>query len=104
MTLPNTRLAYTTEYEHLERAKDSPRGIRLLMESRDAAHTYRSRLHYARRIDRDKNKEIFKEGDPLFGSSVYDNIVVRIKDDTESRWWVYLEKSDTTVEAVEDLP
>jgi hypothetical protein len=93
MSLPNSYQAFAAEYEALERASADPKGIRIEFSDRGEASAFRFRLHHARRVDREKNKEIYKEGDPLYGSSIFDPIVCRLKQDTSGKWWVYLEKN-----------
>lgn len=93
MSLPNSWQAYAAEYDALERAAADPKGIRIQFNDHGEAATFRYRIHHARRVDRQKNKEIYKEGDPLYGSSTFDGIVCRLRQDTDGKWWVYLEKN-----------
>lgn len=101
--MPTSHLSYSAEYDAFDLAEDSDKGIRIPMSNRSAAWNYRNRLHYARCIDRKKNCETYKEGDPLFGSSVYDKFVVKVKQDTADGWWVYIEKNDFNPSNVEAL-
>jgi hypothetical protein len=103
MTAPTTRLSYGDAYDALDRAKDDLKGIRIKFSDYAAACTFRSRLHYARTVDRRDNTQIYDEGDPLYGRSVYDPLVVRIKEDTEGAWWVYVEHASIDSMIVESL-
>lgn len=103
MTAPTTRLSYGDAYDALERAKDDPKGIRVRFKDNAAAQTFRSRLHYARQVDRRDNLQICSEDEPLYGRSVYDTLVVRIKEDTEGAWWVYIEHATLDERTVESL-
>lgn len=103
MTAPTTRLSYGDAYEALDLAKDDAKGIRLKQKDYASAATFRSRIHYARQVDRKDNLDIYDPGDPLFGRSVYDTLVVRIKQDTENRWWIYIEHATIANMVVESL-
>lgn len=103
MTAPTTRLSYGDSYDALDRAKDDPKGIRIRFKDYAEASTFRSRLHYARQVDRRDNLQIYDESDPLFGRSVYDTLVVRIREDTEGAWWVYIEHASIEDKVVESL-
>lgn len=103
MTAPTTRLSYGDAYEALDLAKDDAKGIRLKQKDYAAACTFRSRIHYARQIDRRDNLEIYEPSDPLYGRSVYDTLVVRIKQDTEEAWWVYIEHATLKHVVIESL-
>lgn len=103
MTAPTTRLSYGDAYEALDLAKDDAKGIRLKQKDYAAACTFRSRIHYARQVDRRDNLEIYEPSDPLYGRSVYDTLVVRIKEDTEGAWWVYIEHATIANMVVESL-
>ncbi len=105
MTAPTTRLSYGDAYDALDRAKDDPKGIRVKFEDFAGAATFRSRLHYARQVDRKDNLQIYEEdqGNPLYGRSVYDTLVVRIKPDTEGCSWVYIEHASIGDRVVESL-
>lgn len=103
MTAPTTRLSYGDAYEALDLAKDDAKGVRLKQKDYASACTFRSRIHYARQIDRKDNLECCDPGDPLYGRSAYDTLVVRIKQDTEGAWWVYIEHASIASMIVESL-
>lgn len=105
MTAPTTRLSYGDAYDALERAKEDEKGIRLRFDDYAAAATFRSRVHNARQVDRRDNAEIYDEdrGNPLYGRSVYDSLIVRIRQDTAGAWWVYIEHTSIEKMVVESL-
>ena len=103
MTHPNSHLAYMAELDAFDRARDDPTGIRIFAGTRSKATTMRHRLHYARRILRNRNKEIYSPGDPLYGASVYDDITCTLREDTAGEWWVYLERSPFAIDKIESL-
>lgn len=103
MTAPATRLAYGDAYEYLDRALDDPAGIRIECGSKAEAYTLRSRLHYARRVDRNDNSIALPLGDELHAKSVYDILVCRIKEDTTGGWWVYIERAVIGDKVIESL-
>lgn len=103
MSLPTSFLSYATEFEALDRALADTKGIRINLGTYAQANAYRVRLHYARRLDRDRSKEMYKPGDPGYGTSSFDCIVCRLKEDTEGGWWVYLEKNEVIPGHVESL-
>ncbi len=103
MTAPTTRLSYGDAFDAFDRAKDDPKGIRLRFSDFAAAATFRSRLHNARSVDRRDNTTIYELGDALYGRSVYDPLIVRIRQDEESLWWVYIEHTSIDKMVVESL-
>jgi hypothetical protein len=103
MTAASTRLSYLDAYEALDRAKDDSKGIRVKFSSISEAQTFRARLNYARVIDRRDNCSIYTENDPLYGRSVYDPLMARIRQDTEGGWWVYIEHTNLEERVVESL-
>lgn len=92
MTAPATRLAYNDAFEAMNKALDDPTGIRIQVGTLAAAYTMRSRLHYARQIDRRDNSSL-PEDDELYARSAFDVLIVRIKADVEGKYWVYIERS-----------
>jgi hypothetical protein len=103
MTAPTTRLSYGDAYDALDRAKDDPKGIRIRFADLAAAQTFRSRVHNARQVDRRDNSTIYDPSDPLYGRSVYDPMIVRIRQDEEGFHWVYIEHTSIDKMVVENL-
>lgn len=103
MSLPNSLHAYTSELDAFERAAQSPRGIRIMFDTHQQARYYSNRLHYARKLDRQENTRVLELAHPLYGKSNHDGFVVSIKEDTEGKWWIYINKNEIIPGTVEEL-
>ena len=90
MTVSTSKSAYLDCYDLLDRALDSPIGIRNRCANRGMAHNLRTRLHYARAISRRESLHIYAPDHPQHGTSPYDPLVIRIQHD-DSGWWIYIE-------------
>lgn len=101
MPTPISKAAYKVYYDVLDRALDSPNGIRIEVGDKGAAFQYRVRLHAARAHDRELNRESREPHDPEYGISDYDNLVVRLRSEGD-KWWVYVEH-DTLPKNIEEL-
>lgn len=108
MTTSTSRAAYTDCYALLDRALDRPAGIRIACgpeadpSALGTANQLRVRLHTARSMDRMEARKVYPPDDPAHGISVYDILVVKIKQ-AEEQWWVYIEPRGL-VRQVEDIP
>jgi hypothetical protein len=104
MPTSTSRLAYEDCYEILNMAVEDEAGARVRVPDRRDAVTLRVRLHTARRIDREENRLTYDKDHPLHGKSVYDKLVVRIKD-LEEAIYLYIEKIhlNTHVEPLSSL-
>mgnify|MGYP001604604296 CR=1 FL=1 len=102
MATSQSRLSYSDCYEVLDKAIANQKGIRVQVDDFGAGNNYRLRLHQARAIDRKDNRETFPEGHKLHGRSVYDQLVVRIKE-IKGKWWMYLERFSTANLNIEPL-
>lgn len=104
MSLSTSRFAYNDIFDILERATEAKNGIRLCFASHDAAIHFRMRLNQARSIDREENLKLYKEGDPLYGRSVYDHFTTRIITSNDSPPWLYItpQPGPQTVEEIPD--
>ena len=91
MTLPTHRVSYQVEYGILDQALSGEIGARVKLPSYDAASHLRARIHQARKIDRDENKEAYDEGHHMHGQSIYDKLVCKIKS-LEGAVYLYLEQ------------
>lgn len=85
MSLPTSTLAYSQCYEVLDLALKDSLGIRMRVdrkpspqENLDAAMNFRMRCHQARKLDRDRNAEVYPDPEhPLHGRSAYDVLIIR---------------------------
>jgi hypothetical protein len=91
MSISESRLAYIDCFAAMDKAIDDEAGARVPMESMDAATFYRMRCHQARKIDRRRNREIYEEGHLMYGLSIYDKLVIRIRN-VNDRIYVYFTK------------
>ena len=91
MTTSTSRAAYGPFYEVLDRALDSPRGIRVKCATAGDAYQYRVKLHSARILDRNLNKTVRDTDDPKWGISDYDTLIVRVRKEKVGVWWVCIE-------------
>jgi hypothetical protein len=94
MVTSSSRLAFSDCYELMERAINDPKGIKVKFARDEDAWHFRVRLHTARRIDRTDNMALFPEGHMMHGKSPYDELVMRIKENTngEGGYWLRLER------------
>lgn len=104
MPASTSRLAYEDCFNVYEQALDADKGVRIKFSDYGDAMNFRTRLHYARTIERKDNKEIYAVGERLHGRSVYDVIRCTIRN-IEGSFYIYLEKLATPeVESIEDEP
>ena len=103
MSISNSRLSYTDCYQLLDQAVEDSLGARVCLGTYEAANFFRMRCHQARAINRRDNQEMYELGDPKHGASVYDQVVLRLKEDEEGAFWVYAEKSTLDPGEIESL-
>jgi hypothetical protein len=101
MSLSTSRLAYTDCYDVFDAALQDTLGVRVKVGSYNEAVRLRVRLHYARNLEREENATLYQPGAPLYGRSIYDTLIVRIKEE-DSNHYVYVEqvKSPTEIEGL----
>ncbi len=93
MSISTSRASYIDCYQYYDQALEEERGIRIQVQSYDYACHLRQRLHMARKIRREDNREIYPDPDhPMHGASPYDIVVVKIKTEEDNRVFVILEK------------
>lgn len=109
MSLPQSLLAYEVELDTLDRAASEPKGIRVRHPTHESAYHFRYRLYHAKKLQRAKNREIYEKGDPLYGATSFDNLVVRIRPDLDENevptgvYWVYITKNTLNPGRIESL-
>jgi hypothetical protein len=105
MAMNPSRLAYQDCYDLMEKAISSefPSGLRVKFVSENEAVNFRHRLHNARQVDRVDNSKVFPDGHPMFGRSVYDVIICRIRRRGDG-YWLGLERVDAREFTIEPLP
>jgi hypothetical protein len=102
MVVSSSRLAFSDCFDLLEQAINDQKGIKVKFDSYDDAFNFRLRLHSARRIDRTENMQMYPEGHPMHGRSVYDPITCRIRK-FDGGAWLRLERTDAREFEVESL-
>lgn len=91
MPLSNSRLSYQDCFNIFDAALEDERGVRIQCSDQDKATFLRMRMHNARKIDRKDNAEIYPEGEPMHGQSIYDKLAIRIRH-VEGKVWLYVEQ------------
>lgn len=77
MPMSKSLIAYTDCKAVLDRALESPKGLKIPRETDGAAIYLQQRLNYFRKLDRDFTRSIFPSEDPRHGVSVYDCLTIR---------------------------
>lgn len=75
MTSTLSLLAHDDIRQALDRALESPNGIKLTFDRFERARSFRSRCNYFRANDRRQNKEQLPEDHPLHSNSIYDKLM-----------------------------
>ena len=102
MTLSNSKAAYSDCYELFDRALATTKGIRTSAATKGKARHIYTRLQSARTILRRESMDIYQQGDPTYGTSPYDSLIVRAPILQDGEWWVYIEPR-AILGKVEDL-
>lgn len=110
MPVSSSRLSYSDCFTLFERALEDTKGARFQPKASKSDGNYgdcyhfRLRMHQARAIDRKDNKEIYEPGEPLYGRSILDPLVIQIKGpDSEGLHWIYVTHTEINVEDIESL-
>lgn len=104
MSLSTQLPAYTDCEELFDRAIADEKGIRVCYQTENQAKLAQMRLHQFRKLLREQSKRLFDKGDPRWGMSEYDKLVVRSPQvDTDGEWWIYIEHIGLAAAAVENL-
>lgn len=104
MGYSNSPLAFDDARQILERALESPKGIKIPCETRGAAVSLRTRVNYFRTLDRKENKKVYENGHPMWGNSVYDRLLLRIpKKGAEDECVLYIEKHNIEKLRIEEI-
>lgn len=102
MPTSTSRLSYTDCFDYFEQALADPKGLVVTFEFSGDARHFRLRMHAARVLDRRENAETYEQGHPLFGRSMFDEIILRLREGKEGTH-VILEKSSAKVLDVRSL-
>jgi hypothetical protein len=75
--------------DFFEKIADDPLGGRVEIGTFEEAHVFRARCNQARKLHRRQNMKVHAPNMPLHGASEYDEFMLKLKEDTAGRWWVY---------------
>ena len=103
MALSDQIAAYDDCYDLFDKAMAHPKGVRAQFEDYPTAHHFRLRMNHSRILLRRESKRIYEAADPRWNKSEYDGLVIRLREDEESKWWVYVERNGGQILAVETL-
>jgi len=101
MSVPTTPRAYDDCYEVYDQALKDPLGIRVRMKDYAGANHFRSRMHTARKVDRQQNTRIYEMDHPMFNASAYDCLYLTIEAE-ENGHYVYV-RHRPEVQGIESL-
>lgn len=103
MALTDQMAAYSDCYQHFDRAQDTEKGIRILVETQNQAHIMRMRLCHARVLERREATRMFERSDPRHGKSINDKyrITMRPTAEADGKWWIYIEPWELAAGEVE---
>lgn len=76
MPLPNNIQLYEDIRHHLDRALESPNGIRLNTATSGQAVNLRQRLYKLRALEKERSLEIFEPGDERRAKTAWDNLEI----------------------------
>ena len=102
MVTSTSRLAYSDCFDLMDKAIADPKGIKIKFAQGEDAWHFRIRLHTARKIDRNDNRDIYDQGHPMHGRSVYDHLTMRIRKSGDFAW-LRLERIDAREFEIESL-
>lgn len=103
MSLPRSRGSYTDCYDILDQAIADGKGVRIPAKNYDSAVQLRMRLHMARVLDRELNKERYEEGHFMHGASDYDKLIVKLRENAERHVFLYIEHASLAWGKIEGL-
>jgi hypothetical protein len=81
---------YDDCFKLFETALENKDGIDVGMGSKSSAMHMRARLHQARALDRAESRRLYLEENPKYDRSVFDGLVVRLKESAEGKWQVQI--------------
>lgn len=103
MALSNQIAAYDDCFDVFERALADSIGARVEFETKTQASLFQMRMCHARMLQREENKRLYDRGHLSWGKSIYDKLVVRLKQGQEDNWWVYVERQGQDIKTIESL-
>lgn len=102
MTQPTSPLSFEDCFVIMDAALRDERGVRMKFPTEAIATQFRLRCHRARVLDRERNKDTYTPGTTLYGTSVYDKLILRLN--RVGDWWcIDFERNNLIPSAVESL-
>ena len=102
MTISQSHMSYSDCYDAMNRALDDSQGVRIEVGTENEAIFFRMRCHKARAIDRRRNAEAYASDHPMHNASLYDPLVLRIRQNS-GRTWIYIEQQGLHLGEIEPL-
>lgn len=102
MSASTSKLSYSDCFEVMDKALEASRGIRIQFADEGVAKHFLVRMNKARVLDRNENRQIYAEGDVLFGRSVYDPLMGQIKR-VDGQVWLFLKKLTAEHLVIEEI-
>ena len=104
MSLPNTLDSYDDCLDYFEQALADSSGIRIAFTDGGQANLFCMRMHQCRSLQRALHRRLYPDTDPRHGRTEFDRLMVRQpRFDGEEHYWVYIERANSSVAAVETL-
>lgn len=103
MSISKSLGSYQDCRDLFEKAEEDLKGCRIYIGDQGQANHFVMRLHQARELIRKENKQLYDPGHPMHGTSIYDKFKCSKKADRDGAWWVYVEKIELNLGAVENL-
>lgn len=69
----------------------------------EKARHFRLRCNKARQLHREENKKIHAPNTKMYGSSEFDPLQLKLREDHDGEWWVYAERTMLDPASVELL-
>lgn len=103
MSISTSSGSYQDCRDLFDRASEDPKGCRIYIGPQGDARHFVMRMHQARELIRKENKKLYEFGHPQHGTSVYDKFKCSMKQDPNASWWVYVQRIELDLGAVENL-
>ena len=104
MSLPQRIAAYDDCFVIFERALTARKGTRVAFASHGEADFFSMRMQQARALQRAEARRMYPASDTRHDKSEYDVLhVSKARVDESGEWWVYIQRHDANILAIEDL-
>jgi hypothetical protein len=91
MSLSSATAAYEDCYAIFDTAVATPGGCRVRVGTRAQAKYLQLRMNQARHLQRQQSKRIYPTSSLAYNTSEYDGYTVRVVEDTDAYFWIYIE-------------